>query len=361
MTSPARVRTRVAGGLVADVSIARSEFDVTVDATVEPGQVVAVLGRNGSGKSTLLGVLGGLLRPDRGTVRLGERVLTDVANGTLVPPHRRRVALLAQEPLLFPHLSVVDNVAFGPRSAGLSRAAARRQARDHLGAVDATSLADRRPTQLSGGQAARVALARALAADPDLLLLDEPLAAVDVDAAPGLRALLRELLADRLAIVVTHDVLDAAVLADRVLVMESGRVVEDGPTRQVLTQPRSPFAAQVAGLNLVSGIATDAGVRTTDGVTFAGMSEQVRVGSSAIAVFPPTAVAVHTTEPHGSPRNAVRDRIVGLEVHGAVARVNGAGGITASVTPAAVADLGLHPGSEVWFVIKATEVAIHPR
>ena len=189
-----------------------------------------------------------------------------------MPPHRRGVGLLAQQPLLFPHLSALANVAFGPRAQGVSRRAATARARELLAAVDAGALADRRPAQLSGGQQQRVALARALAAGPGLLLLDEPLAALDVDATPAMRALLRRTVRDgnRTAVLVTHAALDALVLADRVVVLTAGRVVEEGPVREVLARPRSPFAARIAGLDLVPGTACAEGLKTADGFVVAG-------------------------------------------------------------------------------------------
>ena len=254
--------------------------------------MLAVLGPNGSGKSTLLDVLAGLLRPDAGHVRVGGRTLTDA--GVHVPPHRRGVGLLAQQPLLFPHLTALANVAFGPRAQGVSRRAATARARELLDAVDVAGLADRRPAQLSGGQQQRVALARALAAGPDLLLLDEPLAALDVDTMPAMRALLRRTIRDsgRTAVLVTHAALDALVLADRVVVLSDGVVVEEGPTREVLARPRSPFAARIAGLDLVPGTACPEGLKTADGFVVAGHAEGTVVGEPAVAVFPPAAVAV---------------------------------------------------------------------
>ncbi len=347
-------------GLQVDVAMHRGEFALDVQLDVAPGEVLAVLGRNGSGKSTLLGAISGLLRPDAGWITLDGRVLTDTAAGVHVPPHRRRVGLLAQEPLLFPHLTVAENVAFGPRSAGVRRARALHVARERLVEVDAAEFADRRPGKLSGGQAQRVALARALAADPALLLLDEPLSAVDVDLAPQLRALLRSLLADRLAVVVTHQVLDALVLSDRVVVLDGGRVVEQGPTRQVLTRPRSAFAARLAGLNLLTGTATATGLCTQGGVEITGRNEAAAVGEPAVAVFAPAAVAVHTARPGGSPRNVVASTITGMEPHGDLVRVRSAADISADVTPGSVAGLGLRPGSVVWLAVKATEVSVHP-
>jgi molybdate transport system ATP-binding protein len=337
--------------------------DVDLTLRVGPGETVAVLGPNGAGKSTMLSVLAGLLRPDSGAAELGGRVLFDLgrsARGRVwVPPHDRGIALLAQEPLLFPHLSVLDNVAFGPRSRGRRRHDARAAARHWLQEVGAVELADRRPAALSGGQAQRVAVARALAAEPELLLLDEPMAALDVTAAPQLRQVLRRVLRGRTAIVVTHDVLDALLLADRVVVIEGGRVAEDGGTQEVLTRPRSAFAARIFGLNMLRGTAQPGGVRTTGGQLVAGFAEEpLTIGAPAVAVFSPAAVAVHGEPPGGSPRNAFRGVVTAVEPRGDRIKVR-AGELAAEITPAALAALDLAPGSPVVFVVKATEVALY--
>lgn len=344
--------------LVVDVTVA--ERDVEVAFEVAAGETVAILGPNGAGKSTTLDVLGGLLRPDSGRVVLDGRELT--GDGRWLAPHTRRTALLAQDPLLFPHLSVLENVAFGPRSRGAARAAARATARQWLAEVGATDLADRRPAQLSGGQAQRVAVARALAADPRLLLLDEPMSALDIAVAPALRQLLRTVLADRTAVIVTHHVLDALLLADRVVVLEGGRVVEDGSAGVVLSRPRSAFAARFAGLNLVGGVATADGVRRPGGSVLHGTPADPAPteGSAAVAVFRPSAVAVHRAPPGGSPRNVLVVRVDELEPLGDLVRVR-AGELAADVTVSAVADLGLAPGQEVSFVVKATEVDVYAR
>jgi molybdate transport system ATP-binding protein len=360
----------VSVGLDAHVIVRRESFELDVSLSAEPGEVLAVLGPNGAGKSTLLSVLAGLLRPDdpRAFVRLGERAVT--GPGVHVPPHRRGVGLLAQQALLFPHLSALANVAFGPRAQGVAKKDAERTARDLLAAVDAAELADRRPAQLSGGQQQRVALARALAADPALLLLDEPLAALDVDAAPAMRALLRRTIRERgqTALLVTHAALDAVVLADRVLVLTGGRIVEQGPTREVISRPRSPFTARIAGLDLVPGTAATNGLRTADGQLVAGRRDGVADGESAVAVFPPSAVAVHQQRPEGSPRNAFAVRLAGVEPHADLIRLRAApreggpawvDGLAADVTPAALAELAVEPGADVWFVVKAAEVAVH--
>ncbi|MEP6814891.1 MAG: ATP-binding cassette domain-containing protein [Marmoricola sp.] len=326
-------------------------------------EVVAILGPNGAGKSTMLAVIAGLLRPDHGRATLDGRVLFDVgrpdAAQVWVPAHARGVALLAQEALLFPHLSALDNVAFGPRSVGHSRRESRTIASRWLEEVDATQYADRKPAQLSGGQAQRIAVARALAADPHLLLLDEPMAALDVAVAPALRQMLRRVLTDRPVVIVTHDVLDALLLADRVVVVEHGQVVEDGPTAEVLARPRSGFAARIAGLNMVRGTLVGHGVRTSDGLLIEGLAEEpVEQGQAALAVFRPSAVGVYRQPPGGSPRNVISVTVTELEPHGDQIRVRTAG-LSADVTAAAVADLDLAPHTPVLFAVKANEVAIY--
>jgi molybdate transport system ATP-binding protein len=365
--------------LDAHVVVRRPAFTLDVALSAEPGEVLAVLGPNGAGKSTLLGVLAGLLRPDAGHVRVGDVTVTDPGSGVHVPPHQRGVGLLAQQALLFPHLSAVGNVAFGPRAHGVPRREAERRACELLAAVDAVELADRRPARMSGGQQQRVALARALAPRPGLLLLDEPLAALDVDATPAMRSLLRRMLrrerggdAKQTAVLVTHSALDALVLADRVVVLTGGRVVEQGSTRDVLGRPRSPFTARIAGLDLVPGTACPEGLQTADGMVVSGHPEgdtaRPADGEPAVAVFPPSAVAVFADRPHGSPRNVLPVRLAAIEPRGDVVRLRAGAvpggpewvdGLAADVTPAAVADLAAEPGAELWFAVKATEVGIH--
>ncbi|AMM31133.1 ABC transporter, ATP-binding protein [Sinomonas atrocyanea] len=366
------------GHLVVDAGLAAR--GVRLALAVGEGETVAVMGPNGAGKSTLFGLCAGLLRPDTGSVTLAGRVLAD-ARGAWIPPHRRGVALLAQEPLLFPHLSVLENVAFAPRAAGAPRAEARAAAGRWLREVDAEELAGRRPAELSGGQAQRVAIARALAAEPRVLLLDEPFAALDVAAAPALRRLLRRVLADRTALVVTHEPLDAHLLADRVVVLESGRVAESGPTAELLDRPRSRFAAGLAGLNFVEGRAasgrtTPPGRLSVDGLgevsgTVPDGVEPPRPGEAGVAVFRPADVALYPVPtapggepgvPHGSPRNAWRGVVRELEPRGAQVRVHcGAGGhaLVADLTPAAAAELDLAPGAAVVLVAKAAAVTVY--
>lgn len=349
-----------------EVGVSRGDFRLEVAFAAARGEVVAVLGPNGAGKSTLLDVLAGLLKPDTGHLTVAERVLVD--KSTFVPPYRRRVGLLSQDPLLFPHLTALGNIAFGPRALGQPKRAAEEKARQLLADVDAEDLADRRPRAMSGGQQQRVALARALATEPALLLLDEPFAALDVDAAPALRGLVRRVLRanpDTQVVLVTHDPLDALVLADRVLVLDRGRIVEQGPTRTVLSAPRTAFTARIAGMDLIAGVAHADGLQTADGTVVAGhRGEPVADGEPAVAVFRPASVAVHVEPPHGSPRNVFAATVAALEPHGDMIRVRAGGpgwvvGLTADLTPPAVADLELAPGDPVYLAVKAAEVDVY--
>ena len=335
-----------------------------VDLAAAGGQTLAILGPNGAGKSTVLALAAGLLRPETGRVALDGRVLTAVVRGrtlTWVPPHRRQITLLAQDPLLFPHLDVLDNVAFGARARGLRTGQARRVAAGWLDAAGVADLAGRRPSRLSGGQAQRVALARALAAEPGLLLLDEPMASLDVDVVPALRQTLRRVLAGRTAVLVTHDALDALLLADRVAVLQQGRVVESGPPAEVLGRPRSAFAARMSGLNMVRGQWRSGAVRSPAGRRVEGLvtGPDPAPGEEAVAVFRPNAVAVYPGAPGGSPRNSFEVIVTAVEPHGDYVRVR-ADELAADITPRAAAELALGPGARVVFSVKATEVAVYP-
>lgn len=343
------------------------ERGVELDVEVAAGRVTALVGANGAGKSTAVALAAGTLRPGAGEVWVGGRRVA--GPGAWVPPHARRISLLAQEPLLLPHLDVLANVAFGPRARGLGRRAAERVARERLTEVGAAGLAARRPRELSGGQAQRVALARALAPDPELLLLDEPLTALDVAAAAELRQVLRRVLRDaaRSAVVVTHDLLDVLAVAHDVVVLEGGRAVEEGATAEVLTRPRSGFAARLAGVNVVIGQADGPAAVRAGGDVVHGVAASPGGPAGegrAAATFPPRAVAVHRTPPGGSPRNALPVRVSGLEQQGALVRVRGetpsGNRLAADVTPAALASLTVAVGETVTFVVKAAEVEIYP-
>ena len=348
--------------------------------SVAAGEVLAVLGPNGAGKSTTAAVIAGLVDADSAMVRIGDRTLTDTARGVSVPTHDRRVGLLHQDPLLFPHLRVLGNVEFAARR-HTDRARARAGARGWLEAVGIADLADRRPAEISGGQAQRVALARALAADPEVLILDEPLSGLDVSAAATARAVLRQVFTagSRPVLLITHDVLDVLALADRVMVLDGGRVVEVGSVGRVLAAPRSGFGARIAGLNLVRGVRVGPGLlRTPTGQVWHGteayqladeladeLAGDLATGADAVAVFAPAAVAVFRQQPQGSPRNSVRAPIAEIEASGPVVRVrmgeqdDGTPGLAADVTVDAVADLRLIVGERVWFTVKTQGVTVH--
>jgi molybdate transport system ATP-binding protein len=351
-----------------------ADRQLDVEFSVSAGEVLAVLGPNGAGKSTALHVIAGLVRPDQGLVQLGGRVLTDTAAGVNVATHDRRVGLLLQDPLLFPHMSVAANVAFGPHSRRrmfrTARAEQRATALRWLREVDAEQFADRKSRQLSGGQAQRVAIARALAAEPDVLLLDEPLTGLDVAAAAALRAVLRNVVTRSgcAVILITHDLLDVFTLADRVLVLESGKIAEIGRVADVLAAPRSHFGARIAGINLVNGtIGPDGSLHARSGDHWQGIpAQELGSGQDGIAVFPPTAVAVYRDPPHGSPRNCVELIVAELGIRGSAVLVrgqeqpDGAPGLAAEITVDAAAELRLTPGENVWFSVKAHEVALYP-
>jgi len=351
-------------------TIAERTFDVALE--VAAGETVAILGPNGAGKSTLLAVLAGLLRPDSGSASLAGASLFDLdgsgaagsAGSAWVPPHRRGIALLEQRPLLFPHLSVRANVEFGPRSRGAGRSVARQRATQWLGEVGATELELRKPLELSGGQAQRVAVARALAADPTLLLLDEAFAALDATVAPAIRRMLGRVLVDRTVLIVTHDVLDALTLADRVIVMDRGTIVEQGPTREVLDTPRTRFTAALAGLNLVTGTRTAAGLRTAEGAELvAGVTKGAAsahptdgVGRPAAVCVRPSAVRVSTVPPDGG--NAIAETVLDIEPRGDLLRVRSAT-VSADLSPADVVDLDLAPGSSIWFTFDPAAARVY--
>ena len=335
-------------------------FDVDLD--VATGETLAILGPNGSGKSTLLESIVGLVHPDAGLARLDGNVLFDLSPGSptvFVPPHKRGVSLLAQNALLFPRMTVRDNVAFGPQSTGAGKRVARASAAHWLEAVEATEFAGRKPRQLSGGQAQRIAIARALASEPRLLLLDEPMAALDITVTPALRRLLRRVLAEQTTILVTHDVLDAFTLADRVAVMNAGRIVELGETREVFERPRSPFTAALVGLNLLVGVRTRGGLRTDDGVELAASDGAgIPHGAAVGATVPPRAVRLSARKPASAGMNTIEGHVCDIEPRGEVVRVS-TERLFADVAPAVVAELDLVPGARIWCGFESEALSIY--
>lgn len=347
-----------AEGLRIEAAVRRRNVELALSAA--RGKLTALIGPNGSGKSTGVQLIAGALRPDAGSVTInGVRV----AEGRhLVPAHRRKIGYLEQRPLLFPHLTVLDNVAFGPRARGVSRVAARDRARAELAAVGAAQFADRRPRELSGGQAQRVAIARALAIEPDVVLLDEPFAALDAASMPELRRLLRERLAGVTTLLVTHDLLDVLALADQVVVLDSGRVAAAGGVDELLGAPPTAFVADFVGVNLVHGTARDAATLVLhDGPALVGIGDLV-TGREARATVAPDAISLHRIAPGGSPRNSLAAEVVALDSRGPIVGVSvqvGTQTLRADLTAAAVAELELIPGTPVVAVVKATQVRLH--
>jgi molybdate transport system ATP-binding protein len=345
----------------AQVGVHVGEFDLGVDLVIPDGEVVAVLGPNGAGKTTLLRALAGLTPLTTGQVDVDGQTLDQPATGRLVPPERRPVAVVFQDYLLFPHMTVLANVVFGLRSRGRSKADAKRIALDWL---DRMGLADRagdRPRELSGGQAQRVALARALATEPRLLLLDEPLAALDVTARASVRHELRRHLREFTGscVMVTHDPLDAAVIADRLVIIERGAVVQEGTLADITARPCSPYVAELMGINLLAASSADTTLTLADGLT---LTSATAMSGPVFAVIPPQAIALHAQTPEGSPRNTWSTTVTELHMIGDRVRVHVGGPIplAAEVTPAALAELDVTEGSSVWIAVKATQIVVYP-
>jgi molybdate transport system ATP-binding protein len=347
--------------LDAAVRLTRGDLELDATLSVSSGELVVLLGPNGAGKTTLLSALAGLLPLERGRVELGGEVLEDPAIAARLATHRRSIGFVFQDYLLFDHMTVLDNVAFGLRARGADRAAARRNAHAWLERMALVTRARAKPRALSGGQAQRVALARALAIEPQLLLLDEPLAALDAGARAEVRRDLRRHLGsfDGASLLVTHDPVEAMLLADRLLVLEGGRIVQSGSAEELRARPRSSYIAGLVGLNLFRGRADRDGIRLASGATLVAAT---RASGEVMAVVHPRAVALYRELPQGSPRNVWPGTVAGVDLEGDRVRVSldGRAPVVAEVTPAAASELGLTDGAEVWISIKAAEVTVYP-
>ncbi|MFF0776796.1 ABC transporter ATP-binding protein [Streptomyces sp. NPDC003720] len=343
-------------GLDARLVVDREGFRLDVALTAAPGDVIALLGPNGAGKTTALRALAGLLPLTGGHLRL------DGTSLERTPPESRPVGVVFQDYLLFPHLSALDNVAFGPRCQGVGKAEARAQAAAWLDRMGLAGHAGAKPRRLSGGQAQRVALARALATRPRLLLLDEPLAALDARTRLDVRAQLRRHLAEfeAVAVLVTHDPLDAMVLADRLVVVEHGHVVQQGTPGEIARRPRTDYIARLVGLNLYRGQAGGHAVRLDAGPSVTTTED---LSGPVFVAFPPAAVTLFRDRPSGaSARNLWACEVAGLETHGDQIRADLTGELplAADLTTVAAAELDLHPGASVWATVKATQTHAYP-
>lgn len=359
----------------ASIGLSRgADFTLDVDLAIEPGRTVALLGPNGAGKSTVVEVLAGLIAVEHGRVRIGSTVVDDPADGRFVPPEDRRVGVVFQDYLLFDHLSVLDNVAFGllgrQRTPGTrsilglgARRAARATAAQWLERLGLELLAERRPPTLSGGQAQRVAIARALATEPQLLILDEPLAALDVETRTDLRRSLADHLRtyDGPRLLITHEPADAFILADEVIVIENGSATQRGTVEELRRRPATTYAAAIAGTNLLTG-------HNRNGeITIQGSDLALRTSSTTSgdvhAVVHPRAISLHPEQPRGSHRNVWSTTVTWIEPLGETTRIQLGAPLpmVADITPSAAAALALRPGVEIWAALKATEVSVRPR
>ncbi len=351
--------------LSADLHKRLGAFHLDASFSAEPGETLVLVGESGAGKSTILNLLAGLMDPDRGRVALDDTVLYDSERRLSTPAHLRPVGFVFQEYALFPHLSVFENVAFGLRAQRLPDAAVVRSARAVLDQVGIADLAARRPQELSGGQRQRVALARALTVEPRVLLLDEPLAALDLQTRAQVRAELRRRLADLpcITILVTHSPHEALLFGDRIAVVDGGRIVQLGPRDELLRHPRTDYVAQLMGLNFLQGrvVSKEAGglavVETGNGLMrVAGPLDEER---EVFLVIDPREITLHLTPPSGSAQNVFSGPIVEMVPEPPFGdRVRVVLGTTppvvAEVTARAVDDLGLREGSHVHASVKAT-------
>jgi molybdate transport system ATP-binding protein len=349
------------GALVARFTLSRGEFVLDLALSIPGRKTVALLGPNGAGKSTAVSAIAGLLPIEEGKIVLAGNTLDEPAVGVFMPPELRQVGVVFQDYLLFPHLNVVENVAFGLRSRGVSRAEAMARAGDWLGRLDLAGFEGRRPGQLSGGQAQRVALARALVIEPDLLLLDEPLASLDVTTRVELRRVLDHHLDefDGPRLVITHDPAEAFLLADEVHVIENGAVTQSGAPDDIRLRPKTPYAADLAGSNLLFGHASDGAVEV------AGHRLHIPehdVSGDVLLTIRPSAISVHPSQPEGSPRNSWETSVELLERLGERTRIRTGAPLplTVEITSESSSELGLAEGNPIWVAVKATEIGVEP-
>jgi molybdate transport system ATP-binding protein len=350
--------------LHADLRVRLGDLDLDISLTADDGEIVALLGPNGAGKTSALRAVAGLQPVDDGRVTLDGTVLDDPATGTFVPTAQRPIGFVFQDYLLFPRLTALDNIAFGLQARGHTKAEARNRAARWLARFDLTDHAATKPRTLSGGQAQRVALARALATDPRLLLLDEPLAALDATTRLTVRTELRRHLATFTGarLLVTHDPVDAIVLADRLVIIEAGRVTQTGTPAAVTARPATRYVAQLVGINLLHATAAgDRSVRLESGATLT-VADPLPGPNVAVAIRP-QAIALHRRQPDGSPRNSWAATVNNLEAERDRVRVtlDGPVPVTAELTPAAVTELELSPGRQVWASVKAVDLTAYER
>src|SRR5215470_6448273 len=347
--------------LDADIQLRLSRLDLNAAFSIESGEVLALLGPNASGKSTTLRALMGLLPLSGGRVVLDGTVLEDPSQGIKVPPEGRPIGLMFQDYLLFPHLSAVENVAFGLRARGTDKKAARERASQALAHLGLDGLAEAKPGSMSGGQQQRVAMARALVTEPKLLLLDEPLAALDVSTKTDVRRLLREALGQSEAanVLVTHDLLDAVALGDRMVVIQDGAIVQTGTPAEVTAHPRSRYVADLVGVNLLKGTAHGTALELDGG---GQLTRAEPATGPVLAVIAPAGVSVSRQQPDGQEENTWPGQISAVDLMGdrVRVRIDGTPTITAEVPPAAVDELKLDDGGQLWASVNPAAITVYP-
>lgn len=339
-------RKRLAGGF---------EVEASLRIPLDEAPVTVLFGPSGAGKTTLLRLLAGLERPDAGRIEFRGRAWCDIAAGICAPPQQRRAGLLFQEGALFPHLTVAENVRFAAHGG---------RAEELIRSFGLEDLADRRPGAISAGQRQRVALARALAADPALLLLDEPLSALDAASRARMRRELRRLLVAGgvASIVVTHDRAEAIALADWMAVMVEGRVRQSGPVREVFRRPADAQVAESVGVEnvLPAEVVARAGGLATVRVGEARIEcvDTGEAGSVCACIRAEDVAIARETADATSVRNRLRGRVQAVALEGPLARVELDCGfpLVAVVTAQSAGDLNLRPGDAVSAVVKATAV-----
>lgn len=345
-------------GLDATIGVRLGSLDLNVEFSVAPGEVVALLGPNGAGKSTILRTIAGLVPLDEGCVTLDGAVLDQPSERVFVEPENRPIGMVFQDYLLFTTMTVLENVSFGLRARGAAKQEARQTAGEWLERVGLAEYARSRPTALSGGQAQRVALARALACRPRVLLLDEPLAALDAGTRGSVRRDLRRHLGafEGMSLLVTHDPVDAYALADRVIIVEHGRVEQSGSLAEVTAHPRSRYVAELVGVNLLAGSLSNAVLTTDEGATVVTAGDTA--DGPAFAVIRPQAISLYREPPSGSPRNTWACTVADIDQRADRVRVllEGPVPLVAEITPAALVAIDVRPGDAVWATVKATEV-----
>ena len=352
------------------VSLRVRQGEFTLDAAFDApaASVLVLVGESGAGKTTLLRAVAGLVTPEAGTITCGDRTITDTSRGVRVPPQARRVGYLPQEYALFPHLTVIDNVEFGLRASGVPAAERQARARAALARLGVAELAERRPASLSGGQQQRVALARALALEPEILLLDEPLAALDRRTRAAVRASLRGLLAELGAITlfVTHSPTEGLAFGDRFAVLEAGRITQLGTRDELLRTPRTAYVAEFLGTNLLRAVVRSRAAAGLATLEADGAPLTAPVGDlegELFAVVDPREITLSRSAPAGSARNVLTGAILDLLPEPpAGERVRVSLGtrppLVAEVTRAAVETLGLKRGETVVASFKATGVRV---